>query len=778
MSNALGCCWLVANLAALAGIAASLWQHVSIAIIGGWSAFVILNVVLHQALRAAPQLQLSGADGALLDTALGAVLGLAWGMGIALLLPHADGAALGVLFCAALAVALIAIPVLGEQPVAYLYFLATLGLLVIGGVVRDGHHGAIVLWIALAMATLLLVAHVYFRTAQALRGVTLRLLILTGAAPASSSAGAEQLARNADSALDDIVTALAREAYQQRLLGTLGDALLATDAAGHIDYANPGAEALLGSPRSELHGRPLEDCVRLVYGRAPHNRMRELFDEARLTLRAQNQSDQPQLIRRDGVVHGVDYAVTPLIDGDGLFIGVSVLLRDVTTRRQRVEAMTWQATHDALTGVINRGEFERRLHKLLSRGQDANSHAHTLLYIDIDKFKFINDTYGHAAGDHALRALTEVLRTRIRGADTLARIGGDEFCALLYSCNADRARLIGESVRRTIDSHDFTWQSIALPVSISIGIVEIDANCRSSADLLRAADAACYSAKHFGRNCVQMFAAVKTEDDAEQRSLRLVREIQASLHDGRLDLFYQPLCATTAALPSDRCEVGVGIRTLAEEFIPRHEVVQLAARYQLSADIDRWLLRASIEALRTDHPVLSDMRVVLVPLSALSVGDDRLLEDAIRMVREHPKVANRIGFTLHESVLATHPDFVRYFVTTLKQDGCQFMIGDLGFGGGAIDQIKSLQIDYLGIRGAFVRNLLQSSVDYEVVLGLCRVARALGMQTVAEHADSRALREALAKMGVDYAKGLLHDGPRRVARFDESLLSSHGERLV
>ena len=351
-----------------------------------------------------------------------------------------------------------------------------------------------------------------------------------------------------------------------------------------------------------------------------------------------------------------------------------------------------------------------------------------------------------------------------------------DFATIAGQRSSSRAQRLIEKIEATIVQRrlDLAHQ----PQAALLGIVEIDANCRSSADLLRAADAACYSAKHFGRNCVQMFAAVKTEDDAGQRSLRLVREIQASLHEGRLDLFYQPLCATTAALPSDRCEVGVGIRTLAEAFIPRHEVVQLAARYQLSADIDRWLLRASIQALRTDHPVLSDMRVVLAPLSALSVGDDRLLEDAIRMVREHPEVANRIGFTLHESVLATHPDFVRYFVTTLKQDGCQFMIGDLGFGGGAIDQIKSLQIDYLGIRGASMRNLLQSSVDYEVVLGLCRVARALGMQTVAEHADSRALREALAKMGVDYATGLLHDGPRRVARFDESLLSSHGERLV
>jgi EAL domain-containing protein (putative c-di-GMP-specific phosphodiesterase class I) len=301
---------------------------------------------------------------------------------------------------------------------------------------------------------------------------------------------------------------------------------------------------------------------------------------------------------------------------------------------------------------------------------------------------------------------------------------------------------------------------------------------RNTADLLRAADAACYSAKNFGRNRVQMFEAVNGEGAQQERRLSQVREIQSALAAGHLDLFYQPLCATTASLPIDRCEVTVGIRNGSDDYIPRHEVAEVAARYQLSADIDRWLIKASLEALRGDHPVLSDMRALLIPLSAQSIGDDRLLEYAIRMVRENTEVAGRIGFSLPESGIAQHLEFVRYFITTLKQDGCQFMIGDLGFGGAGIEALKSLQLDYLGIRGSFVRNLLASSADYEVVLGLCRVAQALGMQTVAEHADSRSLRDALAKMGVDFAKGLLHDGPRRVARFDESLLAKRGERLV
>ena len=770
-------CWLVTHLAALAGVSAGLWSQVPSAVLAGWSSFVLLNVGLHHALRSAPQLRSIGLAHAQLETAMAAVLGLAWGVGIALLLPYADDAALAALLSGALAVALVAIPVLGEQAGVYPYFLVSVGLLTVGSLFHHVQHASLIVWVALAMATLALLSHVYGRSHAALRGLLVRLLQISGTTGGPAGGATQQLFSQAERSLNQLCAVVEHAARQRELLHSLGDALLTTSATGNIDYVNAAAESLLDVPAAQLLEQPLEECVRLVYGRDPCNRTRDIFEQARVSLKPQALHDQPQLHRRDGVAIGVDYLCTPLCAGDAAFTGVSLQLRDVTNRRQRTESIAWQASHDALTGTINRSEFERRMHKLLARADDAKHNQHTLLYIDIDKFKFINDTYGHAAGDHALRTLTEVLRTRIRGADTLARIGGDEFCALLYSCDANRARIIGESLRSAIEQHAFSWAGIQLPVSISVGLVEIGPELRNTDELLRAADAACYSAKSFGRNRVQIFEAVNGEETRQEHRLGLVREIQHALSAGRLDLFYQPLCATSASLPIDRCEVGVGIRTAGDDYIPRHEVTALAARYQLSADIDRWLIKASLDALRTGHPVLSDMRVLLIPLSAQSVADDRLIEYAIRTVREHGAVASRIGFTLPESVLASHAEFVRYFITTMKQDGCQFMIGDLGFGGGAIDAIKSMQIDYLGIRGCFVRNLLASSVDYEVVLGLCRVARALGMQTVAEHADSRALRDALAKMGIDYAKGLVHDGPRRVARFDASLLATRGEQL-
>ena len=446
----------------------------------------------------------------------------------------------------------------------------------------------------------------------------------------------------------------------------------------------------------------------------------------------------------------------------------SLIVRDVTEKRQRAESIAWQATHDPLTGTINRAEFEIRLKKLVHRAQDENANVHSLLYLDIDKLKFVNDSYGHAAGDSALKAIADILRTRIRGADTLARVGGDEFTALLYSCSIEKARLIAEGLRTAVDKHEFVWQSIRLPVSISIGIVEINKDCKSAAEIIRGADSACYTEKKIGRNRVHLFERDQRNANKQARVFDYVKDIQTAIHGNRLELFYQPICSTVGAHPSTRCELSVGIRNSEGKFIPRSELSDLARRYQLTEEIDRWVVKAAIDALRLNHPTLCDMELVLVPLSQQTLSDDRLLDFIIQNVQENKADGNRLGFIFDEPGLTGHLEYIRHFVTALKQYDCHFMVSDMRFGSESVDLVKSLQADFLGIRGALVENMLDNSVDYEVVLGLSRIARSLGMKTVAERTDSKSVRDALAKMGVDYAKGQISGGPRRVSIHSEA----------
>ena len=595
----------------------------------------------------------------------------------------------------------------------------------------------------------------------------LRFLRVVDGVTARSLPRAGQLLVEAERALALFGQICAQHTRDQRLLRAIGDALVVTDASGRVEYANAVAEVMLGARAQVLCGQRLEDCARVVVGAQQRNCVTELFETVRTSAHGCVGSDSAELRRSDGVVYGIDYMVTPMHDEHGMFIGASFVLRDVTARRQHAARLAWSAAHDSLTGTINRSEFERRLQQILQHEPGSDTLTHSLLFIDLDKFKFINDSYGHAAGDYTLRTLAAVLRTRVRGADLLARLGGDEFCALLHACNPDKACLLAEGLRATVARHEFVWEGVELPVSLSIGVVAVGPDAHSAADLLRAADSACYNAKQYGRNRVELFAQADHDTVRHAQALRVVQEIQSALHGQRLDLFYQPLCSTRTAQASTRYEIGVGIRNQQGQLLPHAEVVELATRFRLSAAVDRWVIKATVDALRLNHPAFDGIDVVLVPLSVQALADDDLLEFAIRIVREHRDQAGRLGFTLPEAALATHPELIRYFVTTLKQDGCQFMIGDLGFGGGAIDAVKSMQFDYLGIRASFIDNMLSSSVDYEVVLGLSRIARALGMHAVAERADTLPLREALAKMGIEFAKGHTHDGPRRLTSFND-----------
>ena len=764
--HALGRVWLVANLATVGGVIALGWGQAPLPLLGGWALFVLLNVGLCLAVRASAGGR--GREREQRETAVAAMLGLAWGAGVALLLPYTTVATQGALLTSAFAIALVALPVFADGRAAYPYFLSTLAVLTTAGLVHDGRQAALTLWVALGSAILLTIAAAYFHALEQLRAIVRRLLRVSamGAAGSGLADSDRALAQQAERALDRLHLGLAQHARDQRVLHALGGALLVTDGEGRVDYINAVAETMLGRRPTELYGQRIEDCLRLVVAPAAFTMARALFEQVRSSRHAQFSSDEAQLLRADGVLYGIDYVVTPIIDERGTFTGASFTLRDVTSRRQRTDRIAWQATHDALTGTLNRAEFERRLIQLLACDPITRGPACTLLFIDIDKFKFINDSYGHAAGDYVLRALAEVLRQQMRGADTLARLGGDEFCALLQACNADKARLLAEGLRTAVERYDFRWHEVALPVSLSVGVVAVGADARSSSDLLHAADSACYTAKQFGRNRVELIEQGADDSQRHALSIKRVQEIQSALHEQRLDLFYQPLCATATAHPSTRCEINVGIRGAEDRVLPHQEVIELAARFRLSAAIDRWAVKATLDALRLQHPAFDGMATVFMPLSAQALTDDNVLEFVIRMVREQRELAGRLGFTIPAIALAADAEFVRYFIATLKQDGCQFMVSDLGFGGGAIDLIKSMQIDYLGIGASFVSNMLASSVDYEVVLGLSRVARALGMHAVADQADSLPVREALAQMGVEFAKGRLRDGPRRVRQYD------------
>jgi len=761
-SEAVARTWFAANLLAVAGVGSALGGTTTPAMLTAWVGFTLLNAALFLAIRSGWLIAPARAIGPGLNASLAALMGCAWGSGLLLLLPSVDAIGVAVLLAAAFAVALTGLPAFAAYRGAYAYLVFTLGALAIVAVVRDARFPLAALWTAFGGAGLLIIGKAYADNQSRLRTILAELLLGDGAgARFTANPDDDALATLARERLAQVDATLARHQRIRQVLRGLGEAILVTDAKGVVEYANPAAEALLGFSRRDLVGHPLEQRLRIVFPPADRNHAREIFEQLRRSRRKQHGNDSARMLRRDGSVLGIDYVACALADSQGAFTGIVFTLRDVTEQRNRAEGIAWQATHDPLTGSINRGEFEVRLKKLVRRAQDDQAHTHALLYIDVDKFKFVNDSYGHAAGDAALKELSDLLRTRIRGADTLARIGGDEFAALLYSCELDRARLIAEGLRIAVDHHRFRFEGIELPLSLSIGVVEINRACRGSAELMRTADTACYAAKRYGRNRVHVHRPDAPADTPRARTFDFVKDIQSAIQGNRLELFVQPLVALgDDAVQSRRCELFVGIRDQHGELMPRAALHELADRYQLVEDIDRWVVRAALDALRLEHPALRDMALVLIPLCQQSLGDERLLAHLSTLVAEYPAQAGRLAFCFDAAGVTAHYDSVRGFVRGLRQHGCRIMLSDFGVGGEAVALMKSLEAEMVGIRSALTEAVPGSSVDHEVVAGLVRIARKLGIQTVADGAADPA---RLRTLGIDFARGASAAPPQAVS---------------
>jgi diguanylate cyclase (GGDEF)-like protein/PAS domain S-box-containing protein len=740
--------WAGINLLGVAVVTSITYATLPLVLLVGWASFVLLNVCVGILIRCGRLAFLAehASGRAQAERGVLGITGFAWGVGLAWCLPAlpaASAASLAGTLFAVLAVALLGVR---NDPSPALYFALAASSCAVVGMISDGRFLFALPWLSAGLAALALASAAQWRR--------YRLAFESLHAVRALAASIAPLDPTTSGALFGLRRAARELLRDRRVLRTLSDAVIVVDAADRIEYVNPVAEVMLGADAESLLGNRLDKYAHLTYAAGEANQMTELFAHLRATRHAQTSQDRAQLTRRDGIVYGVDFALSPLFDESGAIGGASLVLRDVTARRQRAETVSWHATHDVLTGMINRAELETRLKKLVYRHPRDNAKAHCLLYLDIDRFKFINDSYGHAAGDYVLKTMSDLLRTRVRGADTLARIGGDEFCALLYSCSTDKACLIGEGLRTAVDQHPFSWEGVNLPVSISIGVIAIDPECRSVGELLRAADVACYGAKHGGRNRVQLLAN-DNEGAQRERDMTDLKEIQGALASHRLELIHHPLQPLRRGLATDLGVVRVGLRQSSGDYMNGALLGDLITRFHLYHDVDRYVVKAALDAMHLRHPAVSHLRTVLVPLAAGTLADDRLLEHIIDLVRAHDADPGSIGFILPAVAFGEHRHYARYFAASLKQQGCVFMVDDLGFVGDSFAAVKTMQIDLIGIRAALVRNMPSDSADYEAVLGITRVAHALGMKTVAGGAEHRSVRAALANVGVDFAQGRL-----------------------
>ncbi|MBE9020538.1 EAL domain-containing protein, partial [Chroococcidiopsidales cyanobacterium LEGE 13417] len=499
-------------------------------------------------------------------------------------------------------------------------------------------------------------------------------------------------------------------------------------------------------------GLPL-DCVFKIVNEITRetldNPVERVLDESRIVKSSYN----TLLIGRDGTEFAIDHSAAPIYASDRQLIGSILVFRDITQANTMARQLAWQASHDPLTELYNRREFEKRLATAVHSAQNG-SIQHVLCYLDLDQFKIINDTCGHAAGDMLLRHISSLLPTQLRKTDTLARLGGDEFGILLYSCPLEQATQIANVLRQQINDYRFVWQDKTFTVGVSIGLVEINITTPSVASVLSAADAACYVAKNKGRNRVHIYQLDDTELAIQQGEMQWVTRLPQALEDNRFRLFYQPIAAIapTSVGSPHHCEVLLRLEDETGKLVSPMAFIPAAERYHLMHRIDRWVIQTLFR-----HLMLSSTarlpHVYAVNLSGATLNDEQFIsfvQEQFALTEICPQL---ICFEVTETVAITNLAKAAAVMRQLKALGCSFALDDFGSGMSSFAYLKNLPVDYLKIDGVFVREIVSDPIAAEMVAAIAKIASVMGIQTIAEFVEDEFILDKLRQLGVDYAQG-------------------------
>ncbi|HLA33099.1 MAG TPA: EAL domain-containing protein [Pseudomonas sp.] len=557
----------------------------------------------------------------------------------------------------------------------------------------------------------------------------------------------------------------ALESEKQRAqvtLAAIGDAVISLDRRGHIAYMNPTAERLIGCRVEQARGQAFDALFSIVDEQPSEGG--EPFLQAILAGGSQSLCDHSKLIlRADGSSVAVNLVGTPILS-DGQVSGAVMVLHDMTRERQFVASLSWQASHDALTGLVNRREFEYRLAQLLERLQHEHR-RHALMFLDLDQFKLVNDTSGHAAGDELLRQVCGELQQHLREGDTLARLGGDEFGILLENCPAEAAERIAEALRKSVQDLRFVWGGRPFAISVSIGLVQITQGHSSLEALLRTADMACYSAKEKGRNRVHAYQPDDSELSQRVGEMSWVQRIHTALKEDRFCLYAQKILALGDGQQSEHMEILLRLQDENGQLIGPGSFLPAAERYGLMHMIDRWVLRNTLQALARQlaSGALTDSATCAINLSGASIGDGEFLGFIREQFASQPVPPQMICFEITETTAITNLAEAIRFIGELKGLGCRFSLDDFCAGMSSFMYLKHLPVDYLKIDGSFVRDMLEDPIDRAMVEVINHIGHVMGKRTIAEFVESEAILAALREVGVDYAQGYVIARPQPFA---------------
>lgn len=537
------------------------------------------------------------------------------------------------------------------------------------------------------------------------------------------------------------------------LLSRLGVGLIRTDSHGLVESVSPFAEKLTGWHQSEARGQRIEKVFQLIQEGGDHDRASagEAMEEA-------------TLVSRSGQRFSVAHALAPLYDADGRIVSLMIAFHDVSQRKLADLQLARQSTHDPLTGLLNREAFAGCVESAL-KALRTSRQPFGLCQIDLDQFKLVNNTCGHAAGDTLLQWVAALLREEARDKDALARLGGDVFGLVLGGVQVDDARRIVDGIFDRLQHFQFTWADKTFTVGASIGLVMMEAGEATVADILRAADHACTLAKQGGRKQIHISALEDEEMTVRREDEEWVAHIRKNLQEGNVTLFAQPILPLSQNKGSS-LHFEVLLRMTGHDGLLRSagRFIKATERFGLMASVDRWVIRRTLEVLR-DQPrdVLDRLRLCSVNLSGGSLHDRTLLEFVQQQLAASRFPPNRLCFEITETAAVDNFEQARWFIGELSAIGCRFAIDDFGSGLASYGYLRDLPVDFLKISGDFVENIASSDLDRALVESINQIGKVLGIATVAESVSSQAALEGVLTIGVDYAQGNWVGPPRPLA---------------
>ncbi len=547
-------------------------------------------------------------------------------------------------------------------------------------------------------------------------------------------------------------------------LHSLADAVITTNLEGVVDYMNPVAEKLTGWTSYHAVGRGIEDVFKLIDEANEKPQPCPVAECIRRGVLKHSDADI-SLINRRGEMLSIDYSIAPMYDQNKNVIGGVLVFQDVGSSRMMSKLLSYQATHDDLTGLYNRREFERRMSRSIERIFRYKEH-YVLLYMDLDQFKVVNDRCGHVGGDLVLRQISELVTPLIKERETFARLGGDEFGVLLEGYTLEEAKSVAKEILDAIRKYRFHWSGKIFEIGVSIGIVDIDSGMQSISNIMGHADAACYMAKDLGGNNSQVYQVDDADYKQRKDQMRWVQRITQAFADSRFILFAQKIVSLHKE-SEEHYEILMRMLGDNGELLVPQEYIIAAERYGSMQDIDRWVIRnAFIHISQYVHNRENDpnlpLRHYAINLSGHTLSSNSMIDYVKEQFKEFPGAINHVIFEITETVAISNLASAQHFISEFKSMGVRFSLDDFGTGVSSFNYLKNLKVDYLKIDGGFVREMMIDPVDYAMVKSISHIGHVMGIKTIAEHAETREVCDNLREIGVDYAQGFYLHEPEKL----------------